>query len=178
MAQNPRKTKLRAAPGTTDVTVGTETLPIASDGTVTVPSEAVASLTGVGGFALDEIDLAPPPDGHVEVDHDDVGATLSIDGRTFGRGEDGRMFLPISAVPSLEAHGFRLISLEQVAAKARAALETLEQDDATDPAEGDPDADADGDAATDPQTPPETNPATPAGTSAPAAVDPAAPPAA
>ncbi len=157
MAQNPRKTKLRAAPGTTDVTVGTETLPIASDGTVTVPSEAVASLTGVGGFALDPVDIAPPPDGHVEVDHDDAGATLSIDGRTFGRGEDGRMFLPMSAVPSLEAHGFRLISLEQVAAKARAALEALEQDDEADSAEDEPDAPNPDE--TDPPTAPAADPA-------------------
>lgn len=175
MAQTTRKTKLRAAPGTTDVTVGTETLPIASDGTVTVPSEAVASLTGVGGFALDEIEIAPPPDGHVEVDHDDAGATLSIDGRTFGRGEDGRMFLPLSAVPSLEAHGFRLISLEQVAAKARAALEALEQDDDADPAEEqtpdavDPAADPAADAA-DPAAEPDGSP--------PAATDPDAAPAA
>lgn len=174
MAQNPRKTKLRAAPGTTDVTVGTETLPIASDGTVTVPSEAVASLTGVGGFALDEIDLAPPPDGHVEVDHDDIGATLSIDGRTFGRGEDGRMFLPLSAVPSLEAHGFRLISLEQVAAKARAALQALEQDDGADSADDEPDAPTSDE--TDPSANPAADPAP--GPDAPGAVQPAADPAA
>lgn len=174
MAQNPRKTKLRAAPGTTDVTVGTETLPIASDGTVTVPSEAVASLTGVGGFSLDEIEIAPPPDGHVEVDHEDAGATLSIDGQTFCRGEDGRMFLPLSAVPSLEAHGIRLISLDEVAAKARAALEAIVEADDAD--EGGTEGEAQTQDVADPATDPAADPAPDA--SQPAATDPDAAPAA
>ena len=123
MAQSKTR-RLRAPQGVDEASFGTQSFPVEGDRTVEVPSEAVDSLTGVGGFVLADVEVAPAPEGFVEIDHEDQGASLSVAGQSYSRGEDGRMFVPLAAAPDLEAHGFRLVSLEEATKRATAALES------------------------------------------------------
>jgi hypothetical protein len=96
--------RLRAPAGADEANYGTERFRVDNDGTVTVPEEAVESLTHTGGFAEIE-EEEPVPAGLIYLAHPD-GVGCSFGGVSYAPDDKGRVTVPIVAVTALAAHGF------------------------------------------------------------------------
>jgi hypothetical protein len=97
--------RLRAPAGADEANYGTERFRVDNDGTVTVPEEAVESLTHTGGFAEIDDEEKPVPAGLIYLAHPD-GVGCSFGGVSYSPDDKGRVTVPIVAVTALAAHGF------------------------------------------------------------------------
>ncbi len=112
MAKN--TTRMKVGAGTTEVSVGGEMIEVAGDGTVEVPSEAVAAVesAGVGTVDAEPVKADPPAEGapapalaKLVSPHGGPGS-LSWGGSTYQVNEAGEVEVPHAAVADLIAHGF------------------------------------------------------------------------
>jgi hypothetical protein len=96
---------LRAVFGQDEANHGTERYPFDDAGLVRVPLEAVACLTGIGGFTVPKTAGGVISAGTVIVNHADA-AGCSYGGRKYFRNENGDVAVPAEAASELSAHGF------------------------------------------------------------------------
>ncbi|MDI9846556.1 hypothetical protein QM467_00630 [Rhodoblastus sp. 17X3] len=97
-----------APPGCDECNYGTERYRVHDDGTVSVPEQAVASLTAGAGFTLIEEEVAPAPSlGSIRL-MGSPRAGCSWRGQAFAADDDGVIVAPIEAVADLIIHGFRV----------------------------------------------------------------------
>ena len=98
-------TLLRAAFGQDEANHGTARYPVASNGLLNVPSEAVGPLTTVGGFVI----TGPRDDlvsaGTLKLHHEDATA-CSYAGQRYLADVNGDVVVPAEAASELMAHGF------------------------------------------------------------------------
>lgn len=113
MAKN--TTKMKAGTGTDEISVGSETIPVASDGTVEVPNEAVAAVesAGIATVEAEQIKAAPPADGAAPapdlvtlISGSPGPGSLSWGGNSYAINDKGEVDVPHAAVADLLSHGF------------------------------------------------------------------------
>jgi hypothetical protein len=120
---SPRRalTPLRAAFGQDEANHGTMRYPVDNDGLVRVPLEAVAFLTGTGGFAAPKTMDSLPSAGAVKLHHDEA-AGCSYRGRQYHGDHNGDVLVPAEAAAELLAHGFAPVLRQAKAVPRRSKL--------------------------------------------------------
>jgi hypothetical protein len=106
LAPEPELVALRAVFGQDEANHGTARYRVDNDGLVRVPREAVAFLTGTGGFVVTKTAVFSVPVGMLKLHHDEA-AGCSYAGCGYSGDENGDVLVPAAAVRELVAHGFK-----------------------------------------------------------------------